>query len=171
MRHSVTILALAAMTGLMSACSEGEKEGLFKSIGARAETPVEFAVIPHLPLELPEDLTELPTPNPGGRSRTDLTPLADARVALGGNSSGNRTVASDQALLAAAGRVQPGIRQTLAEEDATHRSQNRGKLLERILNISTDTTAYGDMILNAEREAERLRASGLRTSGFPPSGE
>ena len=168
MRQSVTILTLVMATSLLSACSEGKKEGFFKSIGARAQTPVEFAVIPHRPLELPENLSELPTPNPGGGNRTDLTPLADARVALGGSPNGGAPVLSDRALLAAVGGAQPGIRQTLAQEDAVHRSQNHGKLLERILNANSETTTYTEMILDAELEAQRLRARGLRTSGFPP---
>lgn len=172
MYRSALILALMTLMGLLGACSEGKREGIFKSIGSRPEAPVEFAVIPHHPLELPEDLQELPVPNPGGRSRTDLTPIEDALVALGGSPSGGISVQSDAAILAATGatRAPADIRRTLAVEDAEYRNGNKGKFFERVFNKVSESTTYEDMILDAELEAQRLRVRGLQTPDFPPIG-
>jgi hypothetical protein len=51
--------------------------------------PDEFAIVPPKALEMPESLSDLPEPTPGGFNRTDQNPEADAascagRQALGG---------------------------------------------------------------------------------------
>lgn len=171
-RHGVSILSLAAIVAL-AGCGKSDKGndgGLLRSFGLGSEPPMEFAVVPQKPLELPADLSALPEPQPGARNRTDLTPLEDALVAVGGNPSGGGTVRGDAALLAATGanRAQADIRQVLAREDAVYREEHHGKLLERLLNRDDEAVIYGGMLLDARREALRLRALGLRTPAIPP---
>jgi hypothetical protein len=164
-------LSLFALAGTLAACGdEANEDSFLSSFGLASKAPVEFAVVPHKPLELPENLAALPPPTPGSRNRTDLTPIEDARVALGGNPNGGVTVQSDAALLAATGaRSAPsGIRQVLAEEDALYREGNKGPLLPRWFNKNTEAVIYEDMLLDPTIESLRQRASGRRTPEFPP---
>ncbi len=172
MRHGVAILSLLAATSL-AGCGddkEGGNGGLLSSFGLGSEPPVEFAVVPQKPLELPEDLAALPEPLPGTRNRTDQTPIEDAVAAIGGNPAGAAPTASDSALLAAIGanRAQPDIRQVLTREDAVYREEHRGRILERLLNRDDEAVVYDRMLLDARLEALRLRALGLRTPAIPP---
>jgi Protein of unknown function (DUF3035) len=165
------IIPFFALAGALAACGDDKEQDSFLSnIGLSSKAPVEFAVVPHKPLELPENLAELPAPIPGARNRTDLTPIEDARVALGGNPNGGVTVQSDAAVLAATGaRTAPtGIRQVLAEEDVEYRRYHKGAPLVRWFNKNTDAVVYEDMLLDPTIETLRQRAGGRRTPAIPP---
>lgn len=155
---------------MLGGCGEENKsDGIFKSFGFGSNPPVEFAVIPHRPLEVPESLAELPAPRPGTRNRTDLTPVEDALVALGGSPNGGVSTQSDAAILAAtgAGQSPDAIRLVLAQEDADYRHRNRGKLMERLFNKATESSVYDDVLLQQYNEALRMRLSGQRTPEIP----
>ena len=136
--------------------------------------PDEFAILPPRPLELPQNLAELPTPTPGGANRTDPTPTADAVAALGGNPAavtrGGGVPSGDGALVGYAARngVSPDIRQVLAAEDAQFRMENQGKLLERWANVNVYFRAYEPLALDQYSELERWRAAGVRNVAAPP---
>ena len=51
-------------------------------IGSLQTAPDEFSVLTKRPLELPQDFTALPVPEPGKISSRDPNPQADARAAL-----------------------------------------------------------------------------------------
>lgn len=132
-------------------------------------TPDEFSIQPTGPLQEPADYVSLPPPNPGGRSLLDPEPEADAVAALGGRPGAVASPSGDGALLAFAGRygVSPSIRQQLAAEDLAFRQTNRGRLLERLFNVNVYFDAYEPFALDQEREIERFRRAGIRTSSPP----
>lgn len=155
------ILSLAACSG---------DDGLLNIKQERGDGPDEFAVLPTKPLEMPETLAALPTPTPGGTNRTDPTPEFDVANALGGNAEVLARRSNDGALLAHATRfgVNPGIRSQLAAEDAEFRSENQGRVLERLFDVNVYFRAYEFMELDQYAELERLRRAGIRTPAVPP---
>ncbi len=161
-------LALAGLI-VVTACGRGDPE-LLNLRQSRDEGPDEFAVLPVKPLELPEDLAELPDPTPGGSNRTDPTPEADVAQALGGNAEVLTRGSTDGALIAYSTRfgVSPGIRSALAAEDLEYRRDNDGRLLERLFNVNVYFKAYEPQSLDQYAELERLRRAGIRTSAVPP---
>lgn len=171
-RSTTLLVSLLAAVLFLQACSENAERGLVSKItGVGTTGPDEFLVVPQKALEMPADLTQLPTPTPGSVNRVDFQPLSDAQIALTG-----RTVAAsgltrgDQALLAAAGAqiTTPNIRSLLAREDAQLRDDNPGLLLERIFSPDIEIQTYADMVLDAVAELRRLRALGLVTPAAPP---
>ncbi|MEO1275091.1 MAG: DUF3035 domain-containing protein [Pseudomonadota bacterium] len=158
----------------LAACgrSAGDERSAAEQFSAnQLVAPEEFAVLPQKPLELPEDLTTLPTPTPGAVSRVDLTPEADALAALGGAPGRGGATASDVALLAAttAGGVDPDIRARLARESRIYASRNQGRILERLFGQNTENSIYRGQTLNAGAEARRLIQLGVEVPQAPPN--
>lgn len=158
-----------AMLLILTACAGGDR-GL-RDLRSNGGGPEEFQVLPVNPLILPNDVTNLPTPTPGGTNRTDPAPNADAVAALGGNPNAlipNGIPARDGALIAAASRngVDPAIRQTLAAEDEAFRTRQsrfgffRGR--DRYFQ------AYARQALDAYAELQRFRNAGVATPSAPP---
>lgn len=158
-----------AMLLILTACAGGDR-GL-RDLRSNGGGPDEFQVLPVNPLILPNDVTNLPTPTPGGTNRTDPAPNADAVAALGGNPNAlipNGIPARDGALIAAASRngVDPAIRQTLAAEDEAFRTRQsrfgffRGR--DRYFQ------AYARQALDAYAELQRFRNAGVATPSAPP---
>lgn len=168
MRAARGALAVAGIAlVLLSACGRNDSPPNLMNIRS-AEGPDEFGILPPKALSLPESLTELPEPTPGGTNLTDPTPNADAIVALGGRPEGG--VAGDAGLINHASRygVSQDIRQTLAAADLAFRSKNRGKPLERLFNLNVYYRVYQPQSLNQQKELERWRALGVRTVSAPP---
>lgn len=172
MRSAQVVLAIAASALLvLTACSRGDKVPELMNIRSSTNGPDEFTIVPPKALSMPENLTELPEPTPGGENRTDQHPLDDAVAALGGtaNTSGNIS-AADGALVnyASRGGVASGIRQTLAAEDLEYRRRHDGKLLERLFDLNVYFKAYRPYALDQYQELERWRKVGVRTPAAPP---
>jgi hypothetical protein len=167
MRIFALIPALALLT--LAACDRGDPS-LF-NLRKQDQTPDEFAILPNLPLEQPENLSVLPPPTPGGSNLTDPRPNAQAVAALGGNI--NRGTGVDQALVNSVGRygVAGNIRETLAREDLEWRRANNGRILERVFNVNVYFDAYRRQALDQTRELQRLRRAGVRTVAAPPEPE
>ncbi len=168
MQARAVIQAIAAAAVLtLAAC--GDKDPKLMHIKQESRAPDEFGILPVKPLELPEDITALPTPTPGGTNITDPTPEADAIVALGGNPA--RAGGGDNGLIAHVGRfgTDPNIRTELATEDLEWRRDHDGRLLERLFNVSVYYKAYAPMSLDQYAELEYWRTRGARTVGAPPA--
>lgn len=163
-RPTLLILATALV-----ACGS-DNPSLLNISQPRSEGPDEFSVLPTKPLTIPEDLTALPQPTPGGTNITDPTPEADVAVALGGNPAVLSRAGGDGALIAYTGRygVSPTIRAELAAADLEFRRENDGRLLERLFNVNVYFRAYSEQSLDQYAELERMRAAGIRTSSAPP---
>lgn len=162
------IIAIATMVTL-AACGD---KGAPQLMNLRAgQGPDEFAIVPPKALDMPENLSDLPEPTPGGANRTDRNPEAEAIAALGGKVSAAGGIPSaDAALYAQAARfgVDGGIRATLASEDLEWRRDNNGRILERLFNVNVYYKAYRKQRLDQQAELARWRALGLRTSSAPP---
>lgn len=166
-RKAMILFGICAAMAL-SACDRNKEPSLL-NIKSQQEGPDEFSILPSKPLTLPDDFSALPEPTRGGSNRTDVTPLADATRALGGNpDAGIR----DGGLVNYASRygVAPGIRSALAAEDLEYRRKNDGRLLERVFNVNVYFKAYRKQSLDQYAELERLRRLGVRTSSAPPQG-
>ncbi len=164
-------IGLLALCVLASGCSRGTPQLMHAQRGQR--TPDEFAILPGKPIEIPQDLASLPTPTPGQGNRTDVNPQANAVVALGGNPNSLGTdgqLGADGALIRQATRygVSPGIRGELAVADLEYRKKNRGRLLERVLNVPTYYSAYEPQELDQHNTLWFFRDRGRSTSAAPP---
>ncbi len=161
------VIALLAVL-VLSACGDGTPQLMNLRTG---EGPDEFAIVPPKPLEMPENLSDLPEPTPGGSNLSDPQPLDEAAIALGGKPGAAGGIpAGDSALYAHAARfgVESGIRSTLASEDLEWRRDNNGRILERLFNVNVYYKAYRKQRLDQQAELARWRALGLRTPSAPP---
>ncbi len=123
----------------------------------------EFAVLPTIPLEIPDDVTTLPVPN-DGQNLVDKRPKASAIAALGGRVGvARRTSGDDASLLGVAMRfgVEPDIAEVLYKEGAAARRSARGTGIERAFGYNAVKRAYKNQTLNEEAEAARLLALGV----------
>ncbi|MDE0522171.1 MAG: DUF3035 domain-containing protein [Boseongicola sp.] len=162
-------LLLACLVPTLAACAGGDP-GLMNIGRDRAGGPDEFGIIPTKPLEVPEDIATLPVPTPGGANLTDPTPESDVAAALGGDIGALARGSTDGAFLAHATRhgVDSNIRVELAAADLEFRSDNQGRVLERLFDVNVYFRAYEEMALDQYAELARLRRLGIRTSAAPP---
>lgn len=161
------IIAVAAMLTLV-ACGNGTPQLMNLRSG---DGPDEFAIVPPKPLQMPENLADLPEPALGGSNRADAQPFDEAIVALGGSPEAAGGIpAGDSALYSHAARfgVEGGIRDTLAAEDLEWRRDNNGRILERLFNVNVYYKAYRKQRLDQQAELARWRQVGLKTPSAPP---
>lgn len=164
--HKLMIAGIAMLA--LTAC--GGSKGLHElRVGSG---PDEFLVQPASPLELPADLSVLPTPTPGGTNITDANPVGDAIAALGGRENARRAggiPAGDTALVTQARRygVTPNIRAELAEADAKFRKRRTGFL--GLFSRDGYFRAYANQALDAYAELTRFRNAGVQTPTAPPN--
>ena len=162
------LMGALALGGVLAGCA---REGPPDLVRLRAEGPDEFAILPGKPLEAPPSLAVLPPPVPGGPSRTDPTPLADATLALGGRPGAAAAIPARDvgvARYAARGGVAPGVRATLAAEDLSARERRSPRILERVFGVDTYADVYERQSLDQHAELERFRRAGVRTPSAPP---
>lgn len=169
--QSRRIMALALAGLILAGCGGGDGVPELMNLRSSTNGPDEFAVLPSKPLELPEDLTALPEPTPGGANLTDPNPQADAIVALGGSlRAAGGVPAGDAGLVsyAARGGVTADIRSTLAVEDLEFRRRNDARPLERLFDLNVYFRAYEKQSLDQHAELARWRRAGARTPSAPP---
>jgi hypothetical protein len=167
------VLAIACTAMLvLGGCGRKSETPELMNIRSSTNGPDEFGILPAKALELPEDLTALPEPTPGGGNLSDRDPMAEAIVALGGTprAKGAGVPSGDGALYAHAARFggRADIRQVLAAEDLAFRSKNRGRPLERLFNVNVYFKAYKNMLLDQDADLARWRKLGVRTPSAPP---
>lgn len=166
-RKMIALVGILSAALALSACDRDVAPKLL-NIKSNQNGPDEFSVLPSKPLTLPDDVTALPEPTPGGSNLTDVTPLADATRALGGRPDAG---SSDGRLVSYVSRfgVDPAIRSELAASDLDYRRRNNGRVLERVFNVNVYYKAYRKQSLDQYAELERLRARGVRTVSAPPA--
>lgn len=166
------LLILVVALSVVSGCSRN-KEPRLLNIKSSTAGPDEFSILPNKPLEAPESFTALPAPTPGGANRVDVSPEADAIIALGGNpAAASRGIpARDAGLVNHTGRNgrTADIRQQLAAEDLNFRRRKDGRVLERLFNVNVYFRAYRRQSLDKYAELERFRRAGVRTPAAPPN--
>ena len=64
--------------------------------------------------------------------------------------------------------IMENIRNELALEDKKFRTENRGLLLERLVNMNVYFKAYSSMTLDSNQELERLSKLGVKILATPP---
>lgn len=160
-------MALAVALLTLVACGNDRPPRLM-NLTSSTDGPDEFGILPPKALELPESLTDLPEPTPGGTNLTDPTPNEDAIAALGGRpgagSGGDAGLVNHSARYGRAA----GIREQLAAEDLEFRSRNRGRPLERLFNLNVYFRAYKKQSLDQYAELQRWRRAGARNPSAPP---
>lgn len=148
----LVIPALMATTLVLSACDRAKEQ-----IGLTRRIPDEFAVVKRAPLEIPADLSALPTPQPGAPRPQEQSPEVQARNAL--ISGGENVVITstptkgEEALLARVGEADPAIRQKVNAEADTNAESSR-PVVKRLLNMGADTAPA--TIVDAPEEAKRI---------------
>ena len=162
------ILMIAVLA--LGACSGSDTPRLMNAAAQNRE-PDEFGILPTKPLEMPDNLSQLPAPKPGGTNRVDPQPRADVARALGGNParavSGGSVDGGIVNYAARFGRAD-GIRDQLAAEDLQFRRDNDGRLLERLFAVNVYHKAYQGMWLDKYAELDRWRRAGAQTPSAPP---
>lgn len=163
-----TTLTLGAALVALAACG-GSGDPRLMNLRNTESGPDEFSILPTEPIEIPQNLSELPPPTPGGVNRTDPDPESDAIRALGGNPERAARAAGDIVGYTTRFGVSPDIRGVLAAEDLEFRRRNDGRLLERVFDVNVYFRAYRRMALDRYAELERLRRAGVRTPAAPPA--
>ena len=155
---------------VVTSCSESEPN-LF-SLKNLSDGPDEFALVTLREIQMPTDFSILPKPTLGGGNLTDQNPQEDVILALGGSLTAktNLTQEDDKLLEETASRfgVMENIRNELALEDKKFRSENRGLLLERFVDMNVYFKDYSSMALDSKQELERLSKLGVKIFAVPP---
>ena len=167
MLHAKSIRVVMCSVILITATACASKSTLTPT--AAVSGPDEFSILPAKPLESPQDFAALPAPTLGGTNLTDVTPNADAVVALGGRVSTATGVDGGIVTYASRYGVDQNIRNELAAADT------------RFLKVKRATPslpwaknkyerAYRRLALDPWAELERLRALGVLVPSAPPKG-
>lgn len=161
-------LALISIATILAACSN---QGLVQ-LESTSRGPDEFIVEPKKELTIPDNLAQLPQPTPGQGNRTDIDPVSEAAVALGGREQDPNAAipASDGALVSAASRfgVDSNIRTVLATEDADFRRRKSRFTNIRLFPENLYNDVYRSQSLDPGETADAWRRAGAVTPSFPP---
>ena len=173
MQARLGALAIALATAMALTGCASKRTPHLMNLRSSTKTPDEFSILPTKPLEMPKNMSALPTPTPGGTNLADPTPVADAVKALGGRPSalqGTKIPASDSRFVADISRfgIQPDIRQELNAADIRFRRHHPPRPLFKLFGFSSYFAAYKSMALNQYKALEYWRARGVRTESAPP---
>lgn len=163
--------ALILCVGLLLAACSNDKG--IRQLSSNGDGPDEFKILPAKPLSIPKDQNALPPPTPGGANATDLDPVGDAVVALGGSRKAARSTSipsGDAGLVNYSGRLgrAENIRGTVAAEDAEFR-RKRGRFTNiRIVKEDRYNEVYKQQHLDQYNEQYRWRNGGAATPAAPP---
>lgn len=162
-----SFFAMGGAVLILASCGEDKIAGTLQEASLANGAPDEFLVLPQKPLEIPEDLSVLPTPDPTAGSRVEIDPHAGAKRALGGTGGGYKASGADNTVLAAARSrpISPNIRQELRAEDAKKRARPGGFIgfFDLFRVTPREQTIYNDEKLDARDELIKRRAQGVRT--------
>ncbi len=158
------LLSIAALS-VVSACS-GTKE----TLGLGRKTPDEFAVVKRAPLEIPQNLHSLPTPNIGAPRPQEDTVEQTAQKALFGQELAVKNAPAsntqiEQTILARSGaeNANENIRQIIDEETELYAEEEQAvidKILKRKVSVPGST-------LDAREELKRLKEQNIPTPNVP----
>ncbi len=153
-RKSLLLLSAASMLFLLPSCDRVKEE-----IGLNRHTPDEFMVMKRAPLEIPEDMAALPTPQPGMPRPQETQAVAQAKQVVIGDSSvtHSETASSLEAtLLNKAGANQvPGNIRSVVNKEATEDNNDKRPVIKKILDIGSDEPSA--TIVDPAKEAQRIQ--------------
>lgn len=149
---------LLCMAPALSACGGGIN--FRKELGLVGAGPDEFAITTNeelvMPDSLPSTAAELPTPQPGARSRVGPRPFEQARAALNVGSLESAEASSGERALVSGLQTDPAIRSTLEEEAEAGLIDSR--LLDGVFGPEPELRDALDPSEEARRLAEEARA-------------
>ncbi|MCB1559077.1 MAG: DUF3035 domain-containing protein [Alphaproteobacteria bacterium] len=157
---TVSVTALALLT--LTAC-----DTMKDKLGLNRHTPDEFQVMKRAPLEVPEDFSHLPTPQPGTQRPQETPALTQAKQAVIGQDSLTRSStasASEKTLLSKVGaqNAQSDIR-ALVNKEAEEQTDENTPVIKKLLNMGDD--APSATIVDPVAEAERIQKN--KSEGAP----
>lgn len=154
-------LSLCSIFLLGTGCSSLKSE-----LGLDRHTPDEFTVMQRAPLEIPSDLTTLPTPQPGMPRPQDVTAkqLAEAAIRGGAQPTQQAPSAAESTLMkkAGAGAVDADIRQKITAE-SKEQGEDKRPVVKRIFGLGDHQA--NTKAVDAEAEAKRIQDA--KKSGKP----
>ena len=78
------VATVTALVFVLAGCG-GPTDPRLMNLRSTGQGPDEFSILPPKALELPEDLTALPDPTPGGENLTDQRPFGFTEITFPGN--------------------------------------------------------------------------------------
>lgn len=169
-------IAAAMAASLLAGCTLDSRDGsIGEQLGFALNSPDEFMIISRAPLQMPQNLQALPTPQPGAASPLMPDPYADARQSLFGSPAQIATLASqtqgEQVLLASAGATpsDAATRTAMEAEEAAKADSERRFGLTSFLGIPIPANLEDrDSLLESQEENQALREQGYLTPTAPP---
>lgn len=135
-------------------------------IGLDRKSPDAFAVTTHAPLEVPANLNQLPSPQPGAPRPQELSAqqMAQGALFLGSAAPATAPSAAEAALLNRVGPAEPNVRVAVNQEAAEDADTQSGPL--DWIVVWRDKPQPG-VAVDAAAEAERLKQA--QAQGQPPT--
>jgi hypothetical protein len=151
--RNLAVLALAV--GVLAGCSSNNARNL---LGLERRAPDAYAVSTHAPLEIPNNLNNLPAPAPGVARPQEITAQQMARSATGMGAAQVAAApsAAEQALLAKAGKADPNVRMAVNAQAAEDADTQNGPLDWMLFWREKPPSG---VVVDAKAEAERLKAA------------
>lgn len=148
---------LSACLLILAACSNAKE-----NLGLVKKSPDEFAVVKRAPLSMPPDYSLRP-PMPGAPRPQEQAPDQQAKEAVFGEGKEMGNVdftQGENALLKQAGatKADPQIRRKVDSETALDTDKNK-PVVKKILGLAGVEEDQKGTVVNAKKEAERLRAN------------
>ena len=162
-----TVLSLALCAALVTAGCADVRD----TLGLHKQSPDEFHVVKRAPLELPPpDFTTLPVPRPGMQRPQEKSAKDRAQTAVFGEAlpAAEKLSGGEQALLEEAGAnvITPHIRSLVDQETEAYRDRNK-PVAQKLLGIGGDPDEISATVVDAEKEAARLKAN--KEKGLSPT--
>jgi hypothetical protein len=168
--HSRLLISLLAVGFLCSGC-----DGVKEQLGLTRHTPDEFSVMQRAPLEIPENLNDLPPPVLGAPRPQEVPAVKQAQEAVLGTTKPVVAAAaskSETMLInkVASTKADPNIRQQLAK-DAAEDNEDSRPVVKRLLNIGSDkpSSTIVDSAAEAQRIMDAKKAGKPVTDGETPT--
>ncbi|HNQ92051.1 MAG TPA: DUF3035 domain-containing protein [Alphaproteobacteria bacterium] len=135
--------------------------GVKDKLGLSRHTPDEFMVMKRAPLEVPQNMTALPTPQPGAQRPQETPATTLAKEAVIGKEKVTRAdsqSSSERVLLQKTGAnaTQGNIR-SLVNKEAEEEKEDKRPVVKRLLNMGSDLPQA--TVVDPAAEAERIQTN------------
>ncbi|MEM6944817.1 MAG: DUF3035 domain-containing protein [Pseudomonadota bacterium] len=184
-RRIATILAVLGAAAALAACDKIGNP--IEVMSSKKPTPDEFQVVARAPIYVPpaarqrsNDLTALPTPQPGTPSPLEPDPNRSAQQALLGSSAAAQTTAAangpsegEQVLLGAAAAGSNAEIRTTLEEDAVAEAEAEAAgpyeppSIFEVIGLSDAPTFDPEDVVDPVAESQRLQREGIAAPNDP----
>ncbi|MFA7276225.1 MAG: DUF3035 domain-containing protein [Pseudobdellovibrionaceae bacterium] len=142
----------------LAACLLTGCEDVKDQLGLSRRTPDEFAVMERAPLEVPQDLSQLPQPNPGALrpQETPATQMAKSAVLGDGQVTALKASPAENALLQKTGAEQSSSAiRAVVNREAQEETEDNRSTVKKLLDIGSEHKAA--TVVDPEAEAKRIQ--------------